>query len=179
MTTRNRVVTPRKARIWTSWCVSLNVSFGGQGNGDLDTTPGLAFEVKTGRNLLRSDTLAHTWIKGLWSASAAGDSSQECLYLAVGFMPRLTDAADVPDLEAHDGDWQLHDGRSFLHPVTTQTPMIPIQLATIDIESAGQRTAPATGNAYQLFVYAQSKNTPSSGSFECRIAATQLWLTAN
>ncbi len=175
-TRRARVVTPRKRRVWTGGSVDLVLGTAGVPGTSPTPTMNTAFLNKVGRNYTPGDTLAHTWLKGLWSQSAAGDSSKEILSIGVAFMPLLIDAADFPDLFDHDGDLQLHDSRGFLEPTTLQTPMQPIQLATVDIESAGMRTVPSGGGVWTLFCFGQTTNAPSAGSFEFHGAFTQLWL---
>ncbi len=163
--------TARKNRVWTSEFVSLVGSQAGT-LFNLST----AFTSKMDRSLAPGDTLAHSWVKGLWSQSAAGDSSAEQLGFGIGFFNAGIDPNDMPVLLDHDGDWQLHDVRAFIEPTTLQTPMVPQQLATIDVESRGQRTVPRAGNAYVLNLSAISLNAPSAGSFELRVAITLLWL---
>jgi len=177
MANRNsRTTTPRKRRVWTGGAATLALNSAGIPGTVLSGNMNSAFLNKVGRNLVSSDTLSHTWLKGVWSQSAAGDSSKEVLSIGVGFYPTLMDAVDFPDLFDHDGDLQLHDSRGFLEPTTLQTPMQPIQLATIDIESSGMRTVPTSGDVYKLFLFVQTTNSPSAGSFELQVAFTQLWL---
>jgi len=162
----------RKTRLWVTSHISLSLSNTTQGAVDI----GADFISKMARNFIPSDTLSHTWVKGLWSQSAAGDQSAEQLCFGIAFYPANLTAANMPDVLLHDGDYQLHDARSFIEPPTLQTPMIPQQLATIDIESMGQRSAPKGGTAYDLVLTARSGVTPSAGSFELRGSVTQLWL---
>jgi len=162
----------RKERVWVTENISEALSTTAQSIQSLT----LVFETKVGRKLAKGDTLSHTWFKGLWSQSAAGDSSAEQLAFGIGFYPSLMDAGDFPNVLAHQGDWQMHDSRGFLEPETLQTPMVPQQLATLDIESRGQRAVPKSGSGYNLFLVAQSLVAPSAGSFELRGSLTMLWL---
>ena len=170
-----RVVTPRKRRGWTASDVTLTIGAGGQA-GQQRNTIGVNFRSKFDRDFMPGDTVGYSWLKGLWSQSAAGDSSREHLYLGLGFATTGAIASDLPDLTLHNGDLQLHDGRGLKEPTTLQTPMVPIQLATIDIESAGQRKVPAGGAAYELNLYGASQNSPSAGSFEFTGVLVILWL---
>ncbi len=164
----------RKTRLWTTEFV--NESPGASPSQENLSTE---FRTKTGREHLPGDTVAHLYVKGLWSQSAAGDSSAEELGIGIGFYPSAMDAIDFPSVLDHDGDWVLHDVRGFIEPTTLQTPLVPIQLAAVDIESRGQRTVPRGGSAYSLWFVTESFNgAPSSGSFEFRGAVTILWLLA-
>ncbi len=144
-------------------------------------SPGTAFITKTGRNFLQSDTLAHTWVKGSITQNSSGDGTGVSLSLGFGFFPKQTDAADFPDLSAHDGDWQLHDIRSLIETSTAtgsgKAPLLPTELATVDIESAGQRSVPTAGDVYSLFCMAQVSALPSS-TIDYHVSFTQLWLIA-
>ena len=138
---------------------------------------GVAFRAKTGRSFLKSDTLGHIWIKGVYTSVAAGDGSPVHFCMGVGFFASGIDNADFPDLDSHDGDLQLHDARGLLENLLTTRSLEPPELALVDIESAGQRTVPAGGTAYELFTVLQAVEAPSQtvtfvGSF------TQLWLIA-
>ena len=166
-----------KERLWTATRMEFAVSVAGVAGTIFNPNLGLAFRAKTGRNFLRSDTVTHTWVKGVWTQSAAGDSSRETLHFGIGFFTPAIDAVDMPNLFDRDGDLLLHDGRGFREPTVLQTPMVPQQLATIDIESKGQRSVPATTT--ELLFFAQCQEAPSAGSFELQVAVTQLWLIAN
>ena len=175
MTTRNRLMTPRKRRGWTCTEISFAINAGGTG-GTVLASVGPDFRGKFDRDFIRGDTLGHTWLKGVWTQSAAGDQSRDSLYLGIAFFTSATDANDLPDLREHDGNLQLHDARGFREPTTLQTPMVPIQLATVDIESAGQRSVPSGGQAYDLVCFGMSNTAPSAGSFEFQGVLTCLWL---
>ena len=70
MANRNRTLTPRKTRLWTSGGISILMTTPGVQVGD--NSMGIAFTTKTGREFQKSDTLAHTWLKGHWSLNVAG-----------------------------------------------------------------------------------------------------------
>ncbi len=164
----------RKYRVWTTSEEQISLSSLTQ----VFTNVGLNFTAKIGRNFLPSDTIAHIWCKGVWTQTTQGDDSREQLAFGIGFWPSLSDAGDFPSVLTHDGDWVLHDSRGFREPsITTQEAMKPIQLATIDIESRGMRSAPKGGADYDLLLVAQSERVPSSGSFELQLSVTCLWLT--
>jgi len=167
----------RKERLWTAAPMEFSVNVAGVAGTIFNPNLGLAFRNKTGRNFLRSDTVAHTWVKGVWTQSAAGDSSRERLSFGIGFFTPNVLAVDMPNLAEHDGDLVLHDTRGFREPTVLQTPMVPQQLATIDIESRGQRSVPSTTT--ELLFFAQSNTGPSAGSFELQVMVTQLWLIAS
>ncbi len=174
--TRTRTTTPRKNRVWTTSPIDLAISAGGTAGQQFDVVSS-SFIAKVGRALARGDTLAHSWLKGVWTQSAAGDSSFERLYLGLGFYPTQIGASEFPDLSDHDGDWQMHDARGFREGVTVQAVFIPSELAAVNIESAGQRMVPRSGDDYRLSMVGQSDNNPSAGSFEFSGALTLLWLT--
>ena len=169
------VRTPRKERLWTTATVQLTLSSAGVAGSNSNnlSTP---FVTKAGRQLLKGDTLAHTWLKGVWTQSAAGDSSRERVHLGILFHPTGLDAIDFPDLSVHDGDLQLHDSRGLREPLVIQDPMVTPQMATVDIESAGQRMVRASGAATTLSIVGQTVVAPSAGSFEFTGACTCLWL---
>ena len=172
-TRRNHQNTPRKGRLWVTTQIGQIVSQAGVAS----TAMGIDFREKVGREFLPTDTLDHTWLKGVYTHSTAGDSSFEHFALGIGFFTAGVDANDLPDVLRHDGDWQMHDARSFRDSITVQSPLIPIQLAALDIESAGKRSVPRGGAAsYELFFTAKSLNAPSSGSFEIVASITALWL---
>ncbi len=167
----------RKERMWVTSAMEFALSAGGTGGTVFNPNMGLNFRDKVGRNFLKSDTLAHTWVKGVWTQSAAGDSSREQLMFAIGFFTPNIDAVDLPDLRNHDGNLCLHDARGFREPTVLQSPMVPQQLASIDIESRGMRSVDATTT--DLFFFAQTNLAPSSGSFELQVMVTALWLIAS
>jgi len=162
----------KKNAVWTTLNLQLSPGAAVVASDISDT-----FTAKVDRELSPGDTVSHIWVKGVWTQSAAGDSSKELLAFGIGFYPRATDAIDFPAVIDHTGDWVLHDARGFIEPLTLQTPMVPQQLATIDIESRGQRSVPRGGAAYSLFAVAASRNgVPSAGAFELVAAVTILWL---
>ncbi len=174
-TTRARVSTPRKERVWTSSQVQFALSVAGQpGTAFLDL--GGALVAKLLRSLSKGDTISHLWVKGVWTQSAAGDSSREFLALGIGFFTTDLLTTDMPDLFTREGNLPLHDVRGLREPLALQDAMVTPQLATVDIESSGQRTVPYSGPGVQLRMYAQTLNAPSAGSFEFTGAVTCLWL---
>jgi len=174
MTQRNRPITPRKKRIWTTSNLSLSISSSGAGGQVASTALRTDLFAKLGRDIAPC-TLAHVWAKGAWRQSAAGDSSFEFLGFGITTIyPVGISVSTIPDLLSHDGDWQTHDVRAFREGITTQSPMIPGELAVIDIESSGQRRI--TRATDDVFVVARSLNTPSAGSFELQLSVTALWL---
>ena len=178
MTIRNRMITKRKNRLWVTSDISFALGTGGLVGITGVATPTTDFITKSGREMLRSDTVGHSWLKGVWTQSTDGDSSRERLSLGLGFFSPLIDTGDFPLVEDHDGDWQMHDSRGFREPSgAVQLPMVPQQLATVDIESAGQRSAMGAGMA--LFMVAQTQTIPSSGAFEFQGSLTVLWLIAS
>ena len=173
--------TPRKARLWTTRTIALAMTVAGaagQKSSDLSD----AFTDKVQRNLQPSDTLAHTWIKGLWKQSTVGDLSPMQCAFGIGFYPSAIPQANLPDLLAHDGEWQTHDARTLLElPATTVlagSPLLPEQFSFIDVESAGQRSVPRGGAAYSLFAVGAIGNTASGGVIELVATVTALWLIA-
>jgi len=136
------------------------------------------FRAIMARGFVKSDTLAHTWVKGFWSHNIAGTPSvfPQCS-MAIGFLPTLIDPVDLPDIAVHAGDWQLHDSRSLREPVVANEVMHPSELGSVDIESSGQRSAPGQ-SAYELFVVGQV-GAIGGGQTTFRGAFTALWLVAN
>ena len=174
MANRN-VRTPRKTRLWvTSRAVVTLVAVGQAGQAQFDLSAG--FITKTGRELTKGDTLAHSWIKGHWSLNIVGTPTVRSMCcLAISFEPRLIDAIDFPNIAAHDGDLQLHDARVLQEGVAAGDVMLPPQLAAVDIESSGQRSVPAGGNAYSLFLNSQITNI-GGGQVSFLGSVTTLWL---
>jgi len=175
-TTRTRVFAPRKSRVWVTSEINIALSLGL--TPVLNTGIGTDFRNKVGREPLPSDTLAHSWCRGVLSQSAAGDSSTQMFAFGLGFLPTGQLAANAPNVLAHDGDWQMHWAAALLEPTTLQTPLIPQEISAINIESAGSRSFPKAF-AYQPMVVAESSGAPSSGAFEFRLAFTTLWLLAS
>jgi len=178
MTQRNRPMTPRKTRVWNSWGAALSLTASGSAGQQSDTAPGASFLSRTGRNFLKSDTLAHTWVKGMWFSNAAGDGTSLTCLFGIGFFPSLIDDGDFPPLTAHPGELPVHDTRALLENTVAKTSLNTPQLATIDIESGGQRSSPSSGTSFQMFVYAETIETPSTAT-TLLIAVTQLWLVAS
>ncbi len=173
MTQRNLVRTPRKGRFWTTSPVTEEIFTAGIPGQQATNVATTDFQASTGRNLF-GVTLAHTWLKGHWLASAAGDNGIVTVGIGVGVYAEGIDQADFPDLNLHEGDWQLHDVRGLREPITTFTPLVPIQLSSVDINSGGQRKIGSPGMS--LWVVFQSDQTPSAGSYNFHGALTCLWL---
>ena len=96
----------------------------------------------------------------------------------MGFYSNLIEAVDVADLQTHDGDWQMYDIRTLREPVLINDTLHPRELGMVKEESAGQRSVPASGDAFELFTVA-SISAIGAGTTVLRLAFTQLWLTAS
>jgi len=173
MTQRNRVMTPRKRRLWTNSEVTFALSTAGAAGTAFHilSTP---FVAKTGRAHVQGDTLAHVWLKGGWTMSTAGDSGNVSAFIGTMWVPNNLLGSDMPDLLTHDGDLQLYDSRGMKEGITTQSVLGDI--STVDIESAGQRKAPYAGGGIEVRMFAQIRRAPSSGAIEFIGEATCLWL---
>ena len=170
-------MTPRKTRLWVTTNIALSVSAAGIAGQGIDATMGTDFEAKSGRTMTKGDTLAHTWVKGAWSQSSTGDTTIETVAFGIMFAPEAMDSIDFPLMIDHSGDLQLHDSRSLRENNGVAADfMRPVQLAIIDIESAGQRSVPFAGVDVGLFVIGGTQTTPSAGNFTLEVAVTALWL---
>ena len=96
----------------------------------------------------------------------------------MGFFARLIDDVDFPDLDRHDGDYQLHDTRTLQEPILQHAVLDPTELASVDIESAGQRTVPSAGQVFQLFTVGRM-SAIGGGSLLFQGGFTNLWLTSS
>ena len=177
-TRRPQNLTERKTRVWTSGVLTMGMTALGVPGQIGVNTMGARFRSKTGREFLASDTLAHTWLKGLWNLNIAGTTTvRTTLQLGVGFYASGIDNGDFPNMNLHDGDWQLHDIRSGREPVLAQDVYHPdVGIGTILIESAGQRSVPR-GVGYDLFAVGQIDGGLSGGTSTVSVGFTQLWLT--
>jgi len=170
---RPRMQTPRKDRLWTTSACNLDLDTALQREATAQI--GVDFRLKTGREFLKSDTLAHTWVKGGYSQDTIGDAGTENVALGIGFFPRAMLFANLPQILLHEGDWQLHDARALREVLVAQTPMQPPELSYFDIESAGQRSVPSA-MAYEPLFVAAIRSAPSAGLVELRCMVTCLWL---
>ena len=175
MSNRNRMVTPRKGRAWVTSNVQLSLVTGllSVGSPQISTD----FRAKMGREHLKSDTLAHTWVHGFYFQSTAGNASPEFVAFGIGWFPTAMNVANFPPVLTHDGDWQLHDARQLLEGQSATDSMLPREQSSFNLESAGQRSCPGA-RSYDVFVVAESGSTPSAGTFELKLAVTTLWLIA-
>jgi len=169
---RQRSNVPRKGRLWTTSQVSLTLVTGLVSVIDPQIT--VDFEAKTGRKHLKTDTLHHTWCKGFISQSAAGNASPEFLAFGIGWFPQAMNAANLPPVLDHDGDYQTHHAVALLE-ATAATVLTPSELSTIDIESAGSRACPGA-RSYDVLVVAETQSTPSAGTYSIHMQVTCLWL---
>ncbi len=144
--------------------------------GQRSNSLGAVAEAKLERALGPGDTLSHSWVKGYWRQTVIGDLSRVQMTLGIGFYTSGVDNGDFPDLARHDGDWQLHDARSLQEPIVANDPLVPRELAILDLESRGQRTIPRGGDSYRLFLVVQASQVASAGVWELHAAVTCLWL---
>ena len=166
---------PRKGVLWTTSEISLTLAVGLVSVSDPQVT--LDFRAKTGREHLKTDTVMHTWIRGLLAQSAAGDGSTEMYAFCAGWMPRAMLAANLPPVLSHNGDVPIHYSNFFQEPAAAGI-VDPAQGAGhIDIESAGARSCPGA-QEYDFTYWAESLNTPSAGTFALRLAVTTMWKIA-
>ena len=171
MSNRNRPVTARKNRMWTTTRVTLTIAAIGTAGQQISNL-GATLESTLGRQLARGDTLAHIFVKGIWRTDAAATEEVTGAQLGIGIYAAAVDAADFPNLATHLGNWQLHDARVF--QIGTTDVAVPHQLGGVDIESGGQRVVPAPG--FTAFLVGQIDNAPSTGNLVFDGSVTCLWL---
>ncbi len=171
-TTRTRSFPPRKDRLWTTSRIELQLATGLVSLTSPQIT--LDFRAKTGREHLKSDTVLHTWVKGYYDQSLAGDLTDEALAFGLGWFPKAMLAANAPPVLTHDGDWQLHDARSLQEGAANNAILRPEFGATIDIESSGMRSCPGA-NAYDFILVTETQRSPSAGTFGLIVNITTLW----
>jgi len=164
MTTRNRPIvrTPRKRRIWITAQLGIGTGTAGVAGQVRSTALADNLKARLDRDLYEV-TLAHTWVRGFWTQLAAGDSTSFQGFLGIGMYPPTMDLTDYPDLSVHAGNWQLHDARELLEGGAVNSVCVPSELATVDIESQGQRTA--KGEEEPVMVVQLGAATPSQSVF--------------
>jgi len=173
---RNRTVTPRKKRMWTTdaFQISLTAGTGGPGSGILTNVTG-EYTLGSGRMVGQGLTAAHVFLKGFLRNAAASSPIPFTVCSGLAVFSENIDALDMPKIAIHEGDWFLHDGRTVREPTGTQIFPQPEHLigAFYDLESRAQRKLPRRDS--RVFFYME-KDVSTENAVAFDFVVTILWL---
>ena len=177
MTQRNvRVRATRRSRLFVTSHFLLSTNTIGVAGQSSTVAMVTDFQSVTGRQLMNA-TLAGTWLRGLYTQNgAAGLGPVDC-YLGGGMYPAGMDDGDFPNLELHEGDWFIHDGRALRYTGSSGSILSPLNASAgggVDIHSGGQRKV--SHAAISPAIVLQIGVAPSAGSVEFNGVLTALWL---
>ncbi len=175
-TTRTRVVTPRKQRLWVSSFIQLSLTAAGVAGQAVSSIMLANFLSISGRTVKKGDTISRLYVAAdvVQTLASANTVFANNITFGIGWAPELTDAADFPDLEFGLGDWQLHKELSFVEPGAAAPVLGPGSGGHYEFESKAQRSAP--GTAFAPFMVAQARLAPSIGVYTVNLKVRALWL---
>ncbi len=108
MTTRYRA--PRKERVFVTTEIALTLTAASTSTASQQVSNQMTsdLENRLGRTA-RGVTIARIWVNGIWFTNAIVTTPVVMgLSMGIGIFTQNADAADFPDLAAHQGDWMLH-----------------------------------------------------------------------
>jgi len=170
----------RKKRLWTTEPVQLIIgnAAAGQGTGQLLSFIG-GYKNASGREPGQGLTVSHVFLKGFWRSASTFAATPVVIQTCVGMgiFSANIDAADMPNMARHEGDWFLHDARPLKEPFVAGDLLFDPHNApggaVLELESRAQRKLLRRDDA--LFLYIE-KDIATEQDVVFDAAVTILWL---